>query len=69
VAIAYDTSLSLSAFAPIIARAQHAFAEGVSRKREFINFMNFSTPYLLKEWSDDPWVLQGAIVGALVERS
>lgn len=62
VAIAYDTSASISNFAPIIRHAMAAFASGVVPGREFVNFMMFESPFVLKEWSDQPWVLEGALL-------
>lgn len=62
VAIAYDTSPSISHFAPIIRHALAAFAAGVKPGREFVNFMNFESPFMLKEWTDQPWVLEGAVL-------
>ncbi len=60
VAIAYDTSLSLLAFAPHVHQAVMAYAEGVMPGREYVNIMNFSAPFLLPEWTDQPYLLQGA---------
>ena len=62
VAIAYDTSPSISHFAPMIRHALAAFAAGVVPGREFVNFMNFESPFVLKEWSDQPWMLEGAML-------
>lgn len=62
VAIAYDTSASISNFAPIIRHAMAAFASGVVPGREFVNFMMFESPFVLKAWSDQPWVLEGAVL-------
>lgn len=62
VAVAYDVSPSLSAFAPIIRHAMAAFASGVVPGREFLNFMTFASPFILKDWTDQPWVLEGSIL-------
>ena len=62
VAIAYDTSASISDFAPMIRHAMAAFASGVVPGREFVNFMMFESPFVLKTWSDQPWLLEGAIL-------
>lgn len=61
VAITFDTSASLSNFAPIVARAVTTFAEGTNKGREFVNFMNFGKPYLLPAWSDEAWILASAL--------
>jgi hypothetical protein len=63
VAIAFDTSLSLAAFTPIIRNAMAAFAMGAVPGREFVNFMNFASPFILEAWSDQPWILEGALRG------
>ena len=62
VAVAYDISPSLSNFASIIRHAMAAFASGVVPGREFVNFMTFASPFILKDWTDQPWVLEGAIL-------
>lgn len=62
VAIAFDTSPSLADFAPIIFHALKTFAEGVVKNREFVNFIDFGNPFLLEKWSDEAWVLVGALV-------
>lgn len=67
VAFAYDTSLSLAAFAPVVHQTVRTFADGVKRGREFVNVMNFETPLLLKEWTDFAWVMQGAVAGITSE--
>src|SRR5207302_2982154 len=67
VAIAYDTSASLSSFSSTVYQGMLTIAGGVTPNREFVNFMNFETPFLLEEWSDRPWVLQGAVLALHAE--
>jgi outer membrane protein OmpA-like peptidoglycan-associated protein len=62
VAIAYDTSGSLAPFSTAVYQAVLTFAGGVAQRREFVNFMNFASPFLLEDWSDQSWALQGALL-------
>jgi outer membrane protein OmpA-like peptidoglycan-associated protein len=62
VAIAYDTSGSLAPFSTAVYQAVLTFAGGVTQQREFVNFMNFAQPFLLDDWNDQPWMLQGALL-------
>lgn len=63
VAIAFDTSPSLANFAPVIRHAVADYAAGTVPGREYVNFLNFGSPFILKDWSDQPWVLEGAVLG------
>lgn len=63
VAIAFDSSPSLANFAPVIRHAVADYAAGTVPGREYVNFLNFGSPFILKDWSDQPWVLEGAVLG------
>ncbi|MGD9536729.1 MAG: VWA domain-containing protein [Alphaproteobacteria bacterium] len=61
VMIAYDTSGSLLLYTPIIFRGLESFAAGAEPGREAVNFMPFEQPPMMKDWSDQPLVLQAAL--------
>ncbi|MFN7956314.1 MAG: VWA domain-containing protein [bacterium] len=61
VAIAYDTSLSLAAYTPLILRGLEAFAAGVRPGVEAVNFLPFERPFLMESWSDQPFALLAAL--------
>ncbi|MGN6486340.1 MAG: hypothetical protein ACTHLT_00790, partial [Devosia sp.] len=62
IAVAYDTSMSLAGLAEIIKKGLRVFADDVETDEEFVNVMNFEQPFILDEWSDQPWVTQSAIL-------
>jgi hypothetical protein len=61
IAILFDTSGSLLDYLDAIYRGLGAFAPGVVPGREVVNVMPFEKPFLLKEWSDQRYVLEQAI--------
>jgi hypothetical protein len=69
VAITFDSSPSLSGFEPVIAHAVMAFAEGISKGREFANIANFNQAFLLPQWTDEAWTLAGAVAAFKVGAS
>lgn len=63
VIFAFDTSLSIGAFAPVVVQGIDRYVTDVLPGREQVNILPFGAQLLLPGWSDQPWVLQGAIAG------
>jgi len=63
--VAYDTSISLSAYQPLVTQSIRAYAAGVVPGQEVMNFLPFDQKPLLEDWTDDPWVLRSAVDGFL----
>lgn len=64
IALAWDNSGSVAAYAATLYRALGRFVEAVQPRREFVNLLPFQDvdpKFLLPTWSDDPYVLQGAV--------
>ena len=64
IALVWDNSGSVSPYSPTLYRAISRFVEAVQPRREFVNLMPFQDgdpQFLLPQWSDQPYVLQGAI--------
>ncbi|GIW04524.1 MAG: hypothetical protein KatS3mg059_1144 [Thermomicrobiales bacterium] len=62
VVLSFDTSASLANFQPLVFGAMGAFASGVVPGEAFANIMPFEEPFLLPDWSDQPYLLQGALL-------
>lgn len=63
--VAYDTSISLSAYQPLVTQSIRGYAAGVVPGQEVMNFLPFDQKPLLDDWTDDPWVLRSAVDGFL----
>ncbi|MGC4105501.1 MAG: discoidin domain-containing protein [Thermomicrobiales bacterium] len=63
VIFAFDTSLSIGAFAPVVVQGIDRYVTDVLPGREQVNILPFGGQLLLPDWSDQPWILQGAIAG------
>ena len=64
IALVWDNSGSVSPYSPTLYRAMNRFVEAVQPRREFVNLMPFQDgdpQFLLPQWSDQPYALQGAI--------
>lgn len=57
----YDTSGSMGPYLSHVLQAMASYTGGVTRGAEQVLVIPFAEPPLLKEWSDDPWLLQGAV--------
>lgn len=63
--VAYDTSISLSNYQPLVTQSIRGYAAGVVPGQEAMNFLPFGREPLLEEWTDDPYVLRSAVDGFL----
>ena len=61
IVFAFDTSLSMANYEPMVRQALEAFAADVTPGQEYVNVMPFSEAFLLKEWSDQPYEIQSAL--------
>ena len=61
VAISFDTSTSLSNYAPYVNQALRSFATAIVPGQEFVNIVPFESDPLLDHWSDLPYEIQSAI--------
>jgi hypothetical protein len=64
VALVWDNSGSISPYAATLYRALAKFVEVVQPRKEFVNMLPFQDTnprFLLNEWSDQPYTLQGAV--------
>ncbi|HQY31966.1 MAG TPA: VWA domain-containing protein, partial [Thermomicrobiales bacterium] len=57
----FDTSASISSYVPMILRSVRAFAGGVVKGQEFINVIPFDEDPLLDTFSDNAYVVYGAV--------
>jgi len=57
----YDTSGSMGDYLSFVLQAMSSYTGGVTRGEEQVLVIPFAEPALLKEWSDDPYLLQGAV--------
>jgi outer membrane protein OmpA-like peptidoglycan-associated protein len=63
IALVWDNSASIRNFTGPVYRGLERFAEAVQPGKEFINLLPFQAKpkFLLASWSDQPYVLQGAV--------
>ena len=63
IALVWDNSSSIRNFSGPLYRALSGFVETVQTRREFVNLMPFQLrpKFLLTNWSDQPYVLQGTV--------
>jgi outer membrane protein OmpA-like peptidoglycan-associated protein len=64
IALVFDNSSSVRPYSPTLFRALGRFVEAVQPRREFVNLLPFQDrppKFLLSSWSDQPYVLQGAV--------
>jgi len=64
IALVFDNSSSVRPYSPTLYRALGRFVEAVQPRREFVNLLPFQDrppKFLLPDWSDQPYVLQGAV--------
>lgn len=57
----FDTSASMGDYLPFVVQALGSYAGGVAPGEEQALIMPFAEGALLKEWTDDPYLLQGAM--------
>jgi hypothetical protein len=63
--VAFDTSISLSSYQPLVTQSIRAYAAGVVPGQEVLNFLPFAQEPLVEDWTDDPWILRSAVDGFL----
>lgn len=61
VIFAFDTSISIGAFAPVVIQGVQSYVSDVQPGHEQVNILPFGATLLLPDWSDQPWILQGAV--------
>jgi hypothetical protein len=61
VVVAYDTSMSIAQYVPIIAGALRSYTRGVVPGEEALQLIDFDAPPLLEDFSDDGWLLQNRL--------
>ncbi|MBA2246491.1 MAG: VWA domain-containing protein [Chloroflexia bacterium] len=63
VVIAFDTSFSIGPFESSVYQGLNRFAGDILKGRETANVLPFGAELLLPDWSDEPYLVQGAIAG------
>jgi hypothetical protein len=59
--VAYDTSMSMGPYLPVVYGAVRSYAQGVEEGAESVLIQPFEEDPLLEEWSDQTFVIQDAV--------
>ena len=63
IVFAFDTSISLSPYQPLIQQSLRSFAGGIEKGQEFVQVVPFEADPLLETWADDSYLVYAAING------
>jgi Mg-chelatase subunit ChlD len=61
VVVAYDTSMSIAHYVPIMAGALRSYSRGVVPGEEAVQLIDYDAQPLLEDFSDDAWELQSSL--------
>ncbi|HET7055450.1 MAG TPA: VWA domain-containing protein, partial [Thermomicrobiales bacterium] len=60
---AFDTSMSMGPYEPMVQASLRSFAAGIEKGQEFVQVMPFEEEPLLESWADDSYLVYSAING------